>query len=148
MAPEAQHGGYSHPTLHSTSSNLIASQYTSWAGRMAILTCVAVREQVLVSTALSTTLHSPPRSSCLAVLVDRAVLWPQVAGDPGYRLERPALGIPRRDNQALVERVRVCGCRWANVVENEHFLAQAADGHQEGQEGEEQAQERDDTKLL
>jgi hypothetical protein len=34
------------------------------------------------------------------------------------------------------------------VVENEHFLAQAAAGHQEGQEGEEQAQERDDTKLL
>ena len=71
-----------------------------------------------------------------------------MADDPGYRQERPALGIPRRDNQALVERVRVCGCRWANVVENEHFLAQAADGHQEGQEGEEQAQERDDTKLL
>ena len=44
-----------------------------------------------------------------------------MADDPGYRLERPALGIPRRDNQALVERVRVCGCRWANVVENEHF---------------------------
>ena len=84
----------------------------------------------------------------LAVAGDEAVLWPQVAGDPGYRLERPALGIPRRDNQALVERVRVCGCRWANVVENEHFLAQAAAGHQEGQEGEEQAQERDDTKLL
>jgi len=48
----------------------------------------------------------------------------------------------------LVERVRVCGCTWANVVENEHFQALAADGHQEGQEGEEQAQERDDTKLL
>ena len=46
-----------------------------------------------------------------------------MADDPGYRLESPALGIPRRYNQALVERVRVCGCRWANVVENEQFLA-------------------------
>ena len=46
-----------------------------------------------------------------------------MADDPGYRLESPALGIPRRDSQALVERVRVCGCRWATVVENEHFLA-------------------------
>ena len=46
-----------------------------------------------------------------------------MADDPGYRLESPALGIPRRDNQVLVERVRVCGCRWANVVENEHFQA-------------------------
>ena len=71
-----------------------------------------------------------------------------MADDPGYRLGSPALGVPRRYNQALVERVRVCGCRWANVVENEHFQAQAADGHQEGQEGEVQAQERDDTKLL
>ena len=123
MALVAQHGGYSHPTSHSTSSDLITSQYTSWAERMAILMCVAVREQVLVSTSLSTTLHSPPRSSCFAVLVDRAVLWPQVASDLGYRLERPALGIPRRDNRALVERVMVCGCRWANVAENEHFQA-------------------------
>ena len=111
MTPEDQHGGYFHPTKHSTSSDLIASQYISWAERMAILTCVAVREQVLLSTSLSTTLHFPPRSSCLAVAVDRAVLWPQVADDPGYRLESPALGIPRRDSQALVERVRVCGCR-------------------------------------
>ena len=46
-----------------------------------------------------------------------------MADDPGYRLESPALGIYRRDNQALVERVRVCGCRWANVVENGHFQA-------------------------
>ena len=71
-----------------------------------------------------------------------------MADDPGYRLESPALGVPRRDNQALVECVMVCGCRWANVVENEHFQALAAAGHQDGQEGEEQAQERDDTKLL
>ena len=123
MAPEDQHGGYSHPTSHSTSSDLTTSLHTSWTDSMAILTCVAAREQVLVSTSLSTTLHFPPRSGCLAVLVDRAVLWPQVAADPGYRLERPALGIPRRDNQALVERVMVCGCRWANVVENVHFQA-------------------------
>ena len=123
MAPEDQHGGYSHPTSHSTSSDLTASLYTSWTDSMAILTCVAAREQVLVSTSLSTTLHFPPRSSCFAVLVDRAVLWPQVAADPGYRLESPALGVSRRDNQALVERVMVCGCRWANMVENGHFQA-------------------------
>ena len=125
-APEDQHGGYSHHTSHSTSSDLTISLHTSWTDSMAILTGVEAREQVLVSTSLSTTLHFPPRSSCFAVAVDRAVLWPQVTGDPGYRLERPALGVPRRDNQALVERVMVCGCRWANVVENEHFLAQAA----------------------
>ena len=46
-----------------------------------------------------------------------------MADDPGYRLESPALGVSRRDNQALVERVMVCGCRWANVVENGHFQA-------------------------
>jgi hypothetical protein len=34
------------------------------------------------------------------------------------------------------------------VVENECFQAQAADGREEGQEGDVQAQERDDTKLL
>ena len=139
MAPEDQHGGYSHPTSHSTSSDLTTSLDTSWTDSVAILTCVAAREQVLLSTSLSTTLHFPPRSGCLAVAVDRAVLWPDGRLMAGYRLERPAGGMSRRDNQALVERVTVCGCRWANVVENEHFLAQAADGHQEGQEGEEQA---------
>ena len=111
MAPEDQHGGYSHPPAHGTSSDLGTSLHTSWTDSMAILTGVAAREQVLLSTSLSTTLHFPPRSSCLAVAVDRAVLWPQVASDLGYRLESPALGIPRRDNQALVERVMVCGCR-------------------------------------
>ena len=70
----------------------------------------------------------------LAVAGDEAVLWPQVAGDPGYRLERPALGVPRRDNQALVERVRVCGCRWANVVENEHFQALGQMGNKKAKE--------------
>ena len=74
MAPEDQHGGYSHHTSHSTSSDLIASQYTSWTDSMAILTVVEAREQVLLSTSLSTTLHFPPRSGCLAVAVDRAVL--------------------------------------------------------------------------
>ena len=93
MALEDQHGGYSHPTSHSTSSDLTTSLHTSCTDSMAILTCVAAREQVLLSTSLSTTLHFPPRSGCLAVVVDRAVLWPQVADDPGYRLERPALGM-------------------------------------------------------
>ena len=74
MALEDQHGGHSHHTSHSTSSDLIASQYTSWTERMAILTGVEAWEQVLLSTSLSTTLHFPPRSGCLAVVVDRAVL--------------------------------------------------------------------------
>ena len=71
MAPEDQHGGYSHPTSHSTSSDLTTSLHISWTDSVAILTCVAAREQVLLSTSLSTTLHFPPRSGCLAVLVDR-----------------------------------------------------------------------------
>ena len=74
MALEDQHGGYSHPTSHSTSSDLTVALHTSWTDSMAILTCVAAREQVLLSTSLSTTLHFPPRSGCLAVVVDRAVL--------------------------------------------------------------------------
>ena len=82
MAPEDQHGGYSHPTSHSTSSDLTTSLHISWTDSVAILTCVAAREQVLLSTSLSTTLHFPPRSSCFAVVVDRAVLWPQVTDDP------------------------------------------------------------------
>ena len=74
MTPEDQHGGYSHPTSHSTSSDLTTSLHTSCTDSVAILTCVAAREQVLLSTSLSTTLHFPPRSGCLAVVVDRAVL--------------------------------------------------------------------------
>ena len=74
MAPEDQHGGYSHPTLHSTSSDPTVALHTSRTDSMAILTCVAAREQVLLSTSLSATLHFPPRSGCLAVVVDRAVL--------------------------------------------------------------------------
>ena len=111
MAPEDQHGGYSHPPAHGTSSDLTTSLHTSWTDTVAILTCVAAREQVLLSTSLSTTLHFPPRSGCLAVAVDRAVLWPDGRLMAGYRLERPAGGMSRRDNQALVERVTVCGCR-------------------------------------
>ena len=64
MAPEDQHGGYSHPTSHSTSSDLTVALHTSWTDSMAILTVVEAREQVLVSTSLSTTLHFPPRSGC------------------------------------------------------------------------------------
>ena len=111
MAPEDQHGGYIHPTSHITSSDLTASLRTSWTDSMAILTCVEAREQVLLSTSLPTTLHFPPRSGCLAVAVDRAVLWPDGRLMAGYRLERPAGGMSRRDNQALVEHVTVCGCR-------------------------------------
>ena len=111
MALEDQHGGYSHPTSHNTSSDLTASLHTSWTDSMAILTGVGPREQVLLSTSLPTTLHFPPRSGCLAVAVDRAVLWPDGRLMAGYRLERPAGGMSRRDNQALVERVTVCGCR-------------------------------------
>ena len=111
MALEDQHGGYSHPTSHNTSSDLTASLHTSWTDSMAILTGVGPREQVLLSTSLPTTLHFPPRSGCLAVAVDRAVLWPDGRLTAGYRLEGSALDIPRRDNQALVERVPVCGCR-------------------------------------
>ena len=72
---------------------------------------VVLRQQVLLSTSLPPSLHFPPRSGCFAVLVDRAVLWPDGRLTAGYRLEGSALGIPRRDNQALVERVMVCGCR-------------------------------------
>ena len=111
MAPEDQHGGYSHPPAHGPSSDLGSSLHTSWTDSMAILTGVGPREQVLLSTSLPTTLHFPPRSGCLAVAVDRAVLWPGGRLMAGYRLERPAGSMSRRDNQALVERVRVCGCR-------------------------------------
>ena len=62
MAPEDQHGGYSHPTSNSTSSDLTVALHTSWTDSMAILTCVAAREQVLLSTSLSTTLHFKTRS--------------------------------------------------------------------------------------
>ena len=74
LAPEDQHGGYSHHTSHITSSDLTASLHTSWTDNMAILTGVVAREQVLLSTSLSTSLHFPPRSGCFAVAVDRAVL--------------------------------------------------------------------------
>ena len=76
MAPEDLYGGCSHPMSHITSSDLTASWNTSWTDSMAILTGVAARELVLVSTSHPTTLHFPPRSSCFAVVVDKAVLWP------------------------------------------------------------------------
>ena len=57
MALEDQHGGYSHPTSHSTSSDLTVSLYISWTDSMAILTGVGPREQVLLSTSLPTTLR-------------------------------------------------------------------------------------------
>ena len=111
MAPEDQHGGYSHPTTHCTSSDPIRPSAPSLTDSVKLLVGIDARQQVLLSTSLPPSLHFPPRSGCLAVLVDRAVLWPQVTDYPGNRLERSALGIPRRDNQALVERVMVCGCR-------------------------------------
>ena len=74
MTPEDQHGGYSDPTSHNPSSDLTASLHTSWTASMASLTGVAAPDQVLLSTSLSATLHFPPRSGCLAVVVDRAVL--------------------------------------------------------------------------
>ena len=45
MAPEDQHGGYSHPPAHGTSSDLGTSLQTSWTDSMAILTCVAARNK-------------------------------------------------------------------------------------------------------
>ena len=75
MPPEYQHGGYSHPTSHSTSSDLGASLHTSWTESMAILTCVGPREQVLVSTSLPPSSRIPPRSR-----LDLAVWLLQVTG--------------------------------------------------------------------
>ena len=59
------------------------------------------------------------------------------AWEPGVvlRLGRALCPISLSDNQALVERVMVCGCGWANVVETGHFLAQATARQKEGQEG-------------
>ena len=71
MAPEDQHGGYSHPTAHGTSSDLGTSLHTSWTDSMAILTGVVPREQVLLSTSLSTSLH---------FRLDLAVLLLQLTG--------------------------------------------------------------------
>ena len=48
----------------------------------------------------------------------------------------------------MVERVRVCGCRWANVVENEHFQTLGQMGTKKAKMAMEEAKKRDDTKLL
>ena len=111
MTPEDQDGGYSHPTTRSTVSDPIMPSVPSLNNSVKLLVGFEARQQVLLSTSLPPSLHFPPRSGCLAVLVYRAVLWPQVTDYPGNRLERSALDIPRRHNQALVERVMVCGCR-------------------------------------
>ena len=111
MTPEDQDGGYSHHTLHCTSSDPIRPSATLLGDSVLLLVGIEARQQVLLSTSLPPSLHFPPRSGCLAVLVDRAVLWPDGRLTAGYRLEGSSLDIPRRDNQALVERVMVCGCR-------------------------------------
>ena len=76
MAPEDQHGGYSHPTLHITSSNLTASQYTSWTDSVAILTGVGPQEQVLLSTSLSTSLNPFPSSPSMRPAARLLVVLP------------------------------------------------------------------------
>ena len=110
MAPEDQHGGYSHHTSHSTSSDLIASQYTSWTDSMAILTGVEAREQVLVSTSLSTTLHFPPRSGCLHIFFAETwstTPWPIEASKA---LIEPAHSVYQSCYRVLAEHVMLCGC--------------------------------------
>jgi len=42
----------------------------------------------------------------------------------------------------------LCACRWVAVVERGHFLASAAEGRLDGQEGQEHAQEGQDMKVL
>ena len=108
---------------------------------MTSLVGVVARQQVLVSITLPPSSRIPPRSGCLAVSDDRAVLWPQGAGDPVHRLEGPVLVVSWTDNQALVEGAAVCGCGWADMVILSLFGTQAAEGRQKGQEGEEHAQD-------
>ena len=108
---------------------------------MTSLVGVVARQQVLVSITLPPSSRIPPRSDCLAVADDRAVLWPQGAGDPAHRLEGPVLVVYWTDKQAMVEGAAVCGCGWAAMVILTLFGTQAAEGRQKGQEGEEHAQE-------
>ena len=108
---------------------------------MTSLVGIRARQQVLVSITLPPSSRIPPRSGCLAVSGDRAILWPQGAGDPAHRLEGPVLVVSWTDNQALVEGAAVCGCGWAAMVILTLFGTQAAEGRQKGQEGEEHAQE-------
>ena len=108
---------------------------------MTSLVGVVARQQVLVSITLPPSSRIPPRSGCLAVSGDRAVLWPQGAGDPAHRLEGPVLVVYWTDKQAMVEGAAVCGCGWAAMVILTLFGTQAAEGRQKGQEGEEHAQD-------
>ena len=108
---------------------------------MTSLVGIRARQQVLVSITLPPSSRIPPRSGCLAVADDRAVLWPQGAGDPVHRLEGPVLVVSWTDNQALVEGAAVCECGRTDMVILSLFGTQAAEGRQKGQEGEEHAQE-------
>ena len=108
---------------------------------MTSLVGVVARQQVLVSITLPPSSRIPPRSGCLAVSGDRAVLWPKWAGDPAHRLEGPVLVVSWTDNQAWVEGSAVCVCGWADMVIFGLFGTQAAERRQQGQEGEEHAQE-------
>jgi len=85
---------------------------------MTSLVGVVARQQVLVSITLPPSSRIPPRSGCLAAAGDRAVLWPQGAGDPAHRLEGPVLVVSWTDKQALVEGAAVRGCGWAAMLEN------------------------------
>jgi hypothetical protein len=102
---------------------------------------VVARPQVLVSITLPPSSRIPPRSGCLAVSGDRAILWPQGAGDPAHRLEGPVLVVSWTDNQAWVEGSGVCVCGRTDMVIFGLFGTQAAEGRQKGQEGEEHAQD-------
>ena len=115
---------------------------------MTSLVGVVARQQVLVSITLPPSSRIPPRSGCLAVADDRAVLWPQGAGDPAHRLEGPVLVVYWTDKQAMVEGAAVCGCGWAAMVILTLFGTQAAEGRQKGQEGEEHAQEGESVVAL
>ena len=115
---------------------------------MTSLVGVVARQQVLVSITLPPSSRIPPRSDCLAVADDRAVLWPQGAGDPAHRLEGPVLVVYWTDKQAMVEGAAVFGCGWAAMVILTLFGTQAAEGRQKGQEGEEHAQEGESVVAL
>jgi len=108
---------------------------------MTSLVGVVARQQVLVSITLPPSSRIPPRSGCLAVADDRAVLWPQGAGDPAHRLEGPVLVVSWTDNQAWVGGSGVCVCGRTDMVIFGLFGTQAAEGRQKGQEGEEHAQD-------
>ena len=108
---------------------------------MTSLVGIRARQQVLVSITLPPSLRIPPRSGCLAAARDRAVLWPQGAGDPAHRLEGPVLVVSWTDNQAWVEGSGVCVGGRTDMVIFGLFGTQAAEGRQKGQEGEEHAQE-------